>query len=101
MFFFYSNSFIHLFIECKQEGEETVYADWDSPQVELVADIAAGEVGRSPPTEVGRSPPAEIAPGEVVGLERGARARVLRQAGGRNQLAACSLVVDTNPVGYG
>ena len=70
-----------------------MYADWDSPQVELVADIAAGEVGRAPP-------PAEIAPGEVVGLEKGARARVLRQAGGRNQLAAYSVVVDTNLVGY-
>jgi len=55
-----------------QEGEETVYADWDSPQVELVADIVTGEVGRSP---------AEMAEGEEVGLEKGARARVLRQAG--------------------
>ena len=56
-----------------------------------MADIAAGEVGRSP---------AEIGEGEKVGLEKGARARVLRQAGGRNQLTACNLVVDTNLDGY-
>ena len=56
----------------KQEGDETVYTDWDSPQVEFVADIGQGEVG-----------PGSAVEKEWVGLHKGDRARVLRQSGGR------------------
>ena len=49
-----------------------MYTDWDSPQVEFVADIGHGEVG-----------PGSAIEKEWVGLHKGDRARVLRQSGGR------------------